>query len=94
MRSYRAALLPKSPKGKELKTLRAVAREAATDPKRTVLENQFTPDESPLTLALRLSRTNYDIGVLFQVSSKRLGRLQESTQKFLSPLVLNLRSRS
>lgn len=72
-------------KEKEPKTLWAAAPEAAIDRKRAMLENQHIPDKSPLTLALRLSHTNYHIGVIFQVSSERIGRLQESAGRFLSP---------
>lgn len=81
-------------KEKEPETLRAAAREAAADPEIAMLENQLIPEKSPLTLALGLCYTNYCIGVTFQVSSERVGRLQISARRFLSPLVLNPRSSS
>lgn len=79
-------------KEKEPETLRAAAHEAAADPERTMLENQLIPDKSPLTLAHKLSHTNYRSGVIFQVSSEHVGRLQKSTRRFLSPLTLDPRS--
>ena len=69
-------------KEKEPETPWAAEREAAAARKRAVPENQLIPDKSPLALALGLSCTSHPIGVIFQVSSERVGTFQKSRRRF------------